>query len=64
MAASMRSTQSHSTNDKADWFTIRAVSQDEFEYVKVPDAPRQPTQSPEILSAAAPAPGINKPAGR
>ncbi|KAF6830175.1 hypothetical protein CMUS01_07861 [Colletotrichum musicola] len=27
------------------WYTLRAVGQDEFEDVKVPDTPRQPTKS-------------------
>ncbi|OHE92309.1 hypothetical protein CORC01_12371 [Colletotrichum orchidophilum] len=27
------------------WYTIKAVGQDEFEDVKVPDAPRQPAKS-------------------
>jgi cytochrome c oxidase assembly factor 3, fungi type len=29
----------------ADWYTLKAVGQDEFEDVKVPDAPRQSQQS-------------------
>jgi cytochrome c oxidase assembly factor 3 len=31
--------------DPADWYTLKAVGQDEFEDVKVPDAPRQSQQS-------------------
>ncbi|KAL1302424.1 hypothetical protein AAFC00_002817 [Neodothiora populina] len=42
-------------------FTIKAVAQDDFEDVVVPDTPRQPaTQQPQMLSAAGPAPGVNK----
>lgn len=29
------------TRSLSDWYTIKAVGQDEFEDVKVPDAPRQ-----------------------
>ncbi len=39
----------------SDWFTIRAVSQDDFEDVKVPDAPAQSPQpgASTIVSAVA-----------
>ncbi|KAF1346883.1 hypothetical protein BDV97DRAFT_400773 [Delphinella strobiligena] len=40
-------------------FTIKAVSQDEFEDVVVPDTPRQPATQAGTISAAAPAPGVN-----
>jgi cytochrome c oxidase assembly factor 3 len=51
----------YSANGDTDAFTIKAVAQDDFEDVKVPDAPLQPPKTPNVgASSTSSAPLSNR----